>query len=99
MENCGDCGTKMVMHYSEFCPKCYIPKPKIIAEYDLLKCMYHVQALGYENFYKNLCEEIIDEIPNNHCSILLNTKMGGLVEVLFNVCNIKDEEVFFQVSW
>jgi hypothetical protein len=65
---CKECGHKMEVHYTIFCPKCDTDvlkrKPMVVG--DLFKIMYHMEANGYmskDSVWRHF------NVPGNDCYI------------------------------
>jgi hypothetical protein len=58
---CEKCGSEKIMHYRLYCPKCTKPEPEINITYDLLECLYYVEAHGHPGFKDKAFLFIISE--------------------------------------
>jgi len=100
---CTSCGRDKQMYYGLWCPICEKPMPESTTFYNLLKCMYHIEALGHKGFKDKLWTEIcyIHNVSNDIMIEISNCDGEGSDEVklLFDTFKIKEESMSFYISW
>jgi len=100
---CTSCGREKQMYYGLWCPICEKPLPESTTFYNLLKCMYHIEALGHIGFKDRLWKELCDSYNfHNDITIELSNCDGESskeMQLLFETFNIKEESMNFYISW
>ena len=98
---CEKCETPKIMYYREYCPKCEKPKPKI--QYNLIECLYYIEANGQPGFKEKFWDMLLDEeeVMNDTALKLWNDPTGTnpLLKELFKKMKIKDKTMWFETSW
>jgi hypothetical protein len=101
-ETCEKCGTEKIMYYKIYCPKCTKPELEIVYRYNLLECLYHIEANDHEDFKEKFWKFFMDNYEFcNGTQIEIINDLGSdpLIQELFKKIEIEDEIMTFYVSW
>jgi len=102
-ELCKKCGKPMVMYYRVYCPRCEKPKLKTTEYYNLLECLYYVEATSHPGFTDKCWEYLVSkyDFANNSMVCIGNDPYdpNPLIQELFEKMGIEDESMEFELSW
>lgn len=100
---CELCGKSKIIYYREYCPICEKPQIKTMDYYNLLECLYYIEATGHSGF-KDKFWDMLLELTNftNDSTVELWNDIDGknpLLKELFDKMGIKDTTMTFEISW
>lgn len=59
-DNCTKCSKPLQVYYGTWCPRCDKPEIKTVPTLNLLRVLYHIEAIGHPGFkdrvWGNLCD-------------------------------------------
>ena len=99
---CKKCNQPKEMYYKLFCPRCDKPQLETKSFYNLFRCMYHIEAIGYPGYKDRLWDKISEHIHGNDSFIEIyknECDVNEDIKLLFDTFNLKDQSVSFYVSW
>ncbi len=100
---CEACDKSKIMYYREYCPRCEEPRIKTMDYYNLLECLYYIEATGHPGFKAKFWEMLIDLTSfTNESTVELWNDIDGsnpLLKELFDKMGIKDTTMTFEISW
>ncbi len=110
MEKCEKCGTELKVYYKWFCPKCEKPEPKVQTIYNLIRCLYYIEANGHPGFKKTAWDYIgetynfsNDTVIGIYCPTEEDITDYGddskLISLIFEVFDIEGDTALFEISW
>jgi len=102
-EICETCNQPKTMYYKLYCHKCEKPKIETLHFYNLLRCLYHIEANGHPGYKKRMIDKLSEDIGVNDSYIVvsndINDDADADINLLFKTFEIKEEYMTFYVSW
>lgn len=100
---CELCGKSKIMYYGEYCPRCEKPQPKTMTYYNLIECLYYIEATGHPGFKDKFWDMllIMTNFKNDSKVTLCNEPAYAdpLIKELFDKMGIEKEDMEFEISW
>jgi len=101
---CKKCGREMVMYYGYWCPICNKPKIKSEPTLNLIKCLVHLEAIGYIGIRDRVWTVLCDKIRNDsYYDLCFNDESNGIdsrdLLLIKETWNIQDDCILMDISW
>jgi hypothetical protein len=112
-ETCKSCGGKMSMYYGLWCPKCDKPKINTKQSLNLIKALYHLEAIGNKGLKDKVWPILCDVYTFSNDSSFdfylpsdeeiaedeVIPEIAELVRLVRDTWDIKKDSISMEVSW